>query len=308
MKKISQAHFVLFISCFLFVLMQVVVSNVAMPWPPIVTLIIGQAVIFVPGLIYCAVKKIPVRSAVRMKKTKPVNFLLALAVLIFSYPVVAILNMFSMLFVENAVDNTINVLLSQSGFLLTYMTVAVMPAFGEEFLFRGVLYHSYSKQIPLLGAFVSSLLFGLMHGNFNQIPYALFLGIVFVLMIEATDTIWIPMVMHLLLNSVSVITLYITGPQLTAGVSAAGTIRDLFSQLASDLGPKAVLISFCLYGLIALFFAAAVFALIFLTFYVNKRSMKQCFSRRVRDKKHPLLDGWLAGFLILALLRIIFWQ
>ena len=55
------------------------------------------------------------------------------------------------------------------------LVMAVLPAVSEEFLFRGILYNTYRKTSPILGVFLSALFFALLHGNFNQIPYALFL-------------------------------------------------------------------------------------------------------------------------------------
>ena len=56
--------------------------------------------------------------------------------------------------------------------------MALFGPFCEEFCFRGVVYRGYLKSGNVTGAvLLSSLLFGLMHMNFNQAPYAFALAL-----------------------------------------------------------------------------------------------------------------------------------
>ena len=283
MKKYAQANMLLFITAALFLAVSIGLSvligvlGVAIPAP--VSLLAGQVIIIIPSIIYMVVKKIPFKQAVRMKKTNPVNFVMALLVILFSYPVVVVLNIFSMFFVDNAVANTMTGMMSVMNIFFVFFAVAVMPAFGEEILFRGVMYNTYSQFRPVMGLVISAAAFGMMHGNFNQMPYAAFLGVVFVLMLEASDSIWVTMFMHFLLNGSNVLMMYLTPGDLLEQSSQI-SIRDMFGTFYAMGGMPMIGIIAMVYLCIGLAFAGIVFLLIWLTFKINHRSLKECFKKK----------------------------
>ena len=92
-------------------------------------------------------------------------------------PLTTLLNAISMLFVDNAVVSISGGVLNLP-FLLTFFLMAVFGPVCEELCFRGVVYRGYLKSGNVVGAvLLSSLLFGLMHMNFNQAPYAFAIGV-----------------------------------------------------------------------------------------------------------------------------------
>ena len=283
MKKYAQANMLLFITAALFLAvsigLSVLIGVFGMAIPAPVSLLTGQVIIIIPSIIYMAVKKIPFKQTVRMKKTNPVNFVMALLVILFSYPVVVVLNIFSMFFVDNAVAGTMTDMMSEMNIFFVFFAVAVMPAFGEEILFRGVMYNTYSQFRPAMGLVISAAAFGMMHGNFNQMPYAAFLGVVFVLMLEASDSIWVTMFMHFLLNGSNVLMMYLT-PENLLEQSSQISIRDMFGTFYAMGGMPMIGIIAMVYLCIGLAFAGIVFLLIWLTFKMNHRSIKECFRKK----------------------------
>ncbi len=84
--------------------------------------------------------------------------------------------------------------------------IGVGPAFGEElwcraFLGRGLV-GTYG---PVRGVLLSSLLFGLMHVEPRQVVYATAIGIVLHFVYLTTRSLWMPILLHLLNNSLSVL-------------------------------------------------------------------------------------------------------
>ena len=70
---------------------------------------------------------------------------------------------------------------SASGFadiMLSTVCIAVIPALVEEFAFRGVVLGVLKKHDEMFAIFASAFLFGLLHGNFVQIPFAFIVGLV----------------------------------------------------------------------------------------------------------------------------------
>ena len=90
-------------------------------------------------------------------------------------------------------------------FILDTIGTAMVPAFCEEFLFRGLILCSllpYGKKTAIYG---SAVLFGLMHQNPGQIIYTVVLGIILGYIAVETGSIWGGIILHFLNNFVSVV-------------------------------------------------------------------------------------------------------
>ena len=106
---------------------------------------------------------------------------------------------------NDAVINEVNEYLQDYSLVLQFITIAIVPAFCEEFLFRGVILSNlmpFGKATAIIG---SSLLFGLMHGNFYQFLYTTVAGIILGTVYVMTDSIWCSILVHLVNNSISVL-------------------------------------------------------------------------------------------------------
>ena len=89
--------------------------------------------------------------------------------------------------------------------ILQFITIGIVPAFCEEFLFRGIILSNlmpYGKSTAIM---VSSVLFGLMHGNFYQFLYTTVAGIILGYLYVKTESIWASTLMHMANNSISIL-------------------------------------------------------------------------------------------------------
>ncbi len=80
------------------------------------------------------------------------------------------------------------------------IVMTVMPALIEEFAFRGVLMSRLRKYGDGFAIFISALMFGVMHGNLVQAPFAFILGLVFGYFYILTGSIWVGVAVHFLNN------------------------------------------------------------------------------------------------------------
>ncbi len=111
--------------------------------------------------------------------------------------------------IEYPCDNFLDV-------LLFYVSVAVLPALVEEFAFRGVILKIMRKHSDSLAILVSGVMFGLMHGNFTQIPFALVVGLILAFITVKTNSLIPAMLIHFLNNGLSVtLTLLYTNTNLS---------------------------------------------------------------------------------------------
>lgn len=225
-------------------------------------------------------------------KTVVFSFLIILC----SYPIVALLNLISMLFVENAVAATAAGIYGH-GFIVSMLVMAVCPAIGEEFLMRGVVYRSYRKKSPVLAMILSAVIFGLLHMNFNQMPYAIYLGLIMVLMMEASDSIITPMLMHFFMNGISTLSGFFSEETIE---DMSGAAYNVESVLGSGDEMKYALASV---GILAVIMIPLVILIIKATFRVNGRKLSDAFQKEepvysryalpeVDDTKN-ILDVWL---------------
>ena len=89
--------------------------------------------------------------------------------------------------------------------VLMFFSLAIVPAFVEEFLFRGMVLSNllpYGQSTAIVG---SALLFGLMHQNLQQIFYTTVAGLVLGWVYVRTQSIWPCVLLHLFNNFQSVL-------------------------------------------------------------------------------------------------------
>lgn len=113
---------------------------------------------------------------------------------------------------------------SPISFVLNLVIFAVLPALAEELVFRGYVLRSLRPYGDGFAVVVSSVLFGLMHGNVSQIPFALCVGLVIGWLYVSTNNIWLPIAVHFCNNAISVLASYLS---MTASPESA----SLFSLL-----------------------------------------------------------------------------
>ena len=252
------------------------------------TIVMGSQlfVLLVPliGSKICGVK---LRETFRIRSIRPVSLVFIFLIAFCSFPIISLLNVLSMFFVENEVAG-VAMDMYPHGLFLSMLVMAVMPAVGEEVLMRGVIYRSYQRKSPIFALFASAVIFGLIHMNFNQMPYAIFLGIIMVLLIEATDSILSSMFLHFLINGFSTM----------AGYFTANIVE---TQVQSTSSPWIVQIM--PYVILSAIMVPALIFLMLALFRINGRKIKVVFKKKdqvpeISDgdeikKKERVVDIWL---------------
>lgn len=84
-----------------------------------------------------------------------------------------------------------------------FFVLALFPALFEEFFFRGILTAEYEKRGAVRAILISALLFGMIHLDLKNLPVYLFSGLLFSLVLFATDSLFATMLLHVLYNTVS---------------------------------------------------------------------------------------------------------
>ena len=82
------------------------------------------------------------------------------------------------------------------GRIIYALSVAVVAPLVEEFAMRGVVMQPLKKYGRWFAIIASSLVFGVLHGNFIQAPFALIAGIGIGYAVCVTDSIWTGVLIH----------------------------------------------------------------------------------------------------------------
>ena len=190
--------------------------------------LLSQAIVLLPALIYVAIHKINIIACMPYRRLRISDGLLSL---LFGYalvPTMLFVSNLTSLFSTNYVQDSVQELIAYP-FVVQLLIIAVLPACVEEFVFRGLIYHSYRKNGILGAAVLSGLVFGLMHLNINQLSYALLMGIVFALLVEVTGSMYSSMLAHFAANSYSIIMM-----QLVSMTSGGSELLEQSAQAAES--------------------------------------------------------------------------
>lgn len=171
--------------------------------PYYASIIISQLMLLLPAGIYIAKFKINVYRCIPYRKIQPLDILLSLAVGYLLVPITLILNFITTLIFKNYATGSISEL-TLYPFFVQVLLIAVIPALTEEFIFRGLFYHSYRRNGIVGAAIFSAIVFGVAHFNVNQFCYATVMGVVFAYLVEATGSMWSSMLAHFAFNTYSI--------------------------------------------------------------------------------------------------------
>jgi membrane protease YdiL (CAAX protease family) len=95
-------------------------------------------------------------------------------------------------------------------YILAFITLVVMAPFAEELLFRGYLYGKLRRYAPVAVSMVTtSLLFGVVHGQWNVGVDVFVLSLALTGLREMTGSIWAGVVVHMLKNGLAFYLLFI---------------------------------------------------------------------------------------------------
>jgi len=122
--------------------------------------------------------------------------------------------------------------------LINLVLVALLPAFCEEFLHRGLLLNEISKIGYKKAIILSALLFSLIHFNINQISYAFVIGLILAVVVVVSKNIWPAIIIHFINNGISV---YITSAK--ANGWFGGNFYEIISNFLQSQSPILTLIS-----------------------------------------------------------------
>ncbi len=98
-----------------------------------------------------------------------------------------------------------------SGLALNLLMIAVLPAIGEELLFRGALQNIFTRwaKNPHLGIWIAAILFSAIHVQFYGFLPRMLMGALFGYLYYWGKSIWLPILAHFVNNAYATISAFI---------------------------------------------------------------------------------------------------
>jgi membrane protease YdiL (CAAX protease family) len=123
---------------------------------------------------------------------------------------------------------------SITGLITNIAMIAILPAVGEELLFRGIVQQLFKKKFKNAHAaiWISAALFSALHLQFFGFLPRLVLGAMFGYMLEWSGTLWLPVIAHFVNNATAVTAYYLMHKGLiSSNIDKTGTSSDGSSYL-----------------------------------------------------------------------------
>lgn len=265
----------------------------------IVNLVFSQLILIVPTLIFALCSKSDLNEMLGYHKMKISSALMVVLYTFLCMPLMTVLNAISMLFVDNAVNSISGEVLAVP-FPIMLFLMGMFGPFCEEFVFRGMILRGHKKSGSVFWAiFWSSLLFGLMHMNFNQAAYAFAIGIMFALLVEATGSLWGSTIAHMVVNMEQVCLMYLV-EKLEPGTYTGGQVDDMLTQdmLIMAIGPYLLVAVICT--------ALAICVLVWIAQNENRAEHLSSIWAKRKEKKEKMVTIPLIIGIVLSIGYMIF--
>lgn len=138
---------------------------------------------------------------------------------------------------EKQANQVTEAFLSTSSLITVFsniVMIAILPALGEELLFRGIVQQLIKKISGNAHAaiWISAAIFSALHMQFFGFLPRMVLGAMFGYMLEWSGTLWLPIIAHFVNNATAVIAYYLMQKGLIGnGIDKTGTSSDGSSYL-----------------------------------------------------------------------------
>ena len=162
------------------------------------------------------------------KKNKAITYLFAALALLAFNPFISIIGIYNtemsfpeslsgleqwMRTMEDSANDIIGYFMQVNtlgGLLFNIFMIALIPAIGEEFLFRGVVQKIFTNITHNYhwGIWITAILFSALHLQFFGFVPRVLLGALFGYMLVYSGSLWLPVLCHFLNNAIAVIALY----------------------------------------------------------------------------------------------------
>ncbi len=174
--------------------------------------------VLLPPLIFLWIGKYNIKDTLKLNKTRPINYLIIVFLVIFGLPVIGVLNAIALGIIRLIFGKNLPIVQIQipdvPALLITILIAGVFAGVCEEVLFRGLISKGYAKLGVAGSIALSSILFGILHRDIQKAVSTILLGALFGFIVYRTKSIYTGIVAHFTNNTIAVLLTYGSGKML----------------------------------------------------------------------------------------------
>ncbi len=168
--------------------------------------------VLLPVVVFLIAGGYNVRDTLKLNRTRPVNYLIVVFLMIFGLPVVGVLNAIVMLIIRLSFGRNLSVprldISDLPTLAVAILVVGISAAVCEEIMFRGLISKGYEKLGVTGSLILTSVLFGILHRDIQKGVGVILLGGLIGFIVYRTKSIYIGMVAHFTNNTIAVLLTY----------------------------------------------------------------------------------------------------
>jgi len=242
------------------------------------------AILLIPVILFIKLKNFSYKKVLRLNKVNIPLLLLSSGILLFSLPIVTIINLIYAAIIKAIFGKFIAsappIYSGISGMFISFFIITITPAIIEELVFRGIISSGFEKYGKKWSIFFSGVLFALMHCDFQKLPGIIILGMILAWLAYRANSIYCSMSAHFTNNFLALflMILYEKSTNLNAISSAAS--QEMQPEMLE--GPLAY---FIVFGFIVLLIYAFCSTILFVMY---KEFIKRTAPLVVTNDKNPI--------------------
>lgn len=172
-------------------------------------LLITQAVLLTSSILLLAVLRVNIPQTLRLNRVSRSNILLVIAMMPFALVTVGLLNVPYILLINKIFGKTLvsapPVPDNLWGLVTMILIIAGAAGICEEVVFRGIIMRGYQGAGIVPAIVVSSVLFGLMHFDFQKLFATGLLGLIIAFVVYRTNSLFTGMIAHFMNNATALV-------------------------------------------------------------------------------------------------------
>ncbi len=174
--------------------------------------------VLVPPLIFLWIGKYNIKDTLKLNKTRPINYLIIVFLVIFGLPVIGVLNAIALGIIRLIFGKNLPIVQFHipdvPALLITILIAGVFAGVCEEILFRGLIIKGYAKLGVVGSIAISSILFGILHRDIQKAVSTMLLGALFGFIVYRTKSVYAGIAAHFTNNTIAVLLTYGSGKML----------------------------------------------------------------------------------------------
>ncbi len=232
--------------------------------------------VLLPVLFFLIAGRYNLKDTLKLRKTRPIHYLIVVFLVLFGMPVVGVLNaavlvIIRLIFGRNLPIPQIDIPDVPTLFI-AILVIGASAAICEETLFRGMISKGYEKLGVAGSLALTSVLFGVLHRDIQKFVSTILLGALIGFIVYRTKSIYTGMAAHFTNNTVAVLLTYASA-KMTERMKGLG-IEQMENFDFSKIPTASLVIAIVFYGILFLGFLAGFIGL----FYAFYKSTEKNFT------------------------------